>query len=74
MGKLAVRIKIDANTFLHYYQGKIKTVIAMSDDGKRISMPVNILKPFITKQGISGHFLIEFDDFGKIIDICNLGN
>lgn len=74
MGQLTVWIKIDANTFLNYYQGKIKTVVAMADNGKKVSMPANILKPFVTNQGISGHFQVVFDDCGKVTSISNIGN
>lgn len=73
MGHLTVWIKIDANTFVGYYQGKIKTVVATADNGKKVSMPANILQPFVTKQGINGHFQVDFDEHGKVTNISNIG-
>ncbi len=51
------------------YLSHIKSVIVTSDDGKRIQLPKEHLKRFITPSGIKGRFRVETDRNHKIKSI-----
>jgi hypothetical protein len=72
MPNLIVPLQINAEQYLTYYQGKVKNVSARATDGCQVLFPANILKPFITNQGISGVFKLNFDTNGKLISINKL--
>lgn len=57
-----VSIKISAEEYLKSYAGTARSVLATSEDGRRIRFPANILRPFVTRAGIDGCFAIYFDD------------
>ncbi len=63
------KLSISADKLLSYYRGNVRNVIAKSADGKTIQFPVEILRPFITRGGISGVFIIRYDDNNKLVDI-----
>ena len=62
-------LSISVEKLLFYYRGNVRNVIAKSTDGKTIQFPVEILRPFITHSGISGVFIIRYDDNNKLVDI-----
>jgi len=62
-------LNISAEKLLSYYKGNVRYVIAKSIQGNTIQFPVEILRPFITHQGICGAFKIRYDDKNKLVDI-----
>ncbi|NOX43382.1 MAG: DUF2835 domain-containing protein [Gammaproteobacteria bacterium] len=62
-------INISAEKLLSYYRGNVRNVIAKSADGTTIQFPVEILRPFIMHNGVSGVFVIRYDDNNKLVDI-----
>ena len=73
MPNLIVPIKISSNQYLSYYQGKIKNISARSIDGRQVIFPANVLKPYVTSQGVSGVFKLNYDNKGKLesVDMIN---
>ena len=69
MQKISIDISITSDEWLKIYKGTVKTVSAMSRDGRRIRFPANILQPFTTHFGVSGSFDIYFDSQGKFSSI-----
>jgi len=47
-------------------------VAAETIDGKTVHFPANILRPFVTHDGVQGTFAIYFDDNNKFKDIKRL--
>lgn len=70
--ELIIPISLSSEKYLRYYQGSIKQVFAKSEQGKSVSFPANVLKPYVTHQGIHGRFKFIFDDNGKIISVTPL--
>lgn len=62
MRSIIVRLQISANEFQRLYEGSAKDVTARCQEGRRVRFPANILRPFITHQGISGTFHIHFGE------------
>lgn len=52
---------LDSEQYLAYYKGQAKRVSVVCDDGRRIEFPAEHLRPYLTHEGIHGHFEIEFD-------------
>ncbi|ODS23089.1 hypothetical protein AB835_10785 [Candidatus Endobugula sertula] len=63
--QVLISISISADEYLRVYQGSAKTVSTLDRQGKRVRFPVNILQPYITHNGVSGVFAIEFDENNK---------
>lgn len=67
--ELIIPIHLSYEKYLLYYEGQINQVIATSEDGKKIAFPANVLKKFITHQGIQGNFKFVFNQSGKILSV-----
>ena len=55
-------LNLTADSYLRYYQGHAKSVSVVADDGRCVEFPANALRPFVTKQGVQGHFELQVDD------------
>ena len=64
-----MQLRISVDEFQRLYEGTAKDVTARSQDGLRVRFPAKILRPFITHSGISGKFLIQFDDDNRFKQI-----
>ena len=69
MNQIVVDIYIPADEYLRYYQGTVRDVVANARDGRSVKFPANILKPFVTHEGIKGSFIIEYDVDNKFKEI-----
>ncbi|WP_426417433.1 DUF2835 domain-containing protein [Aestuariirhabdus sp. LZHN29] len=65
MQSLIVDILIPAEQYRAHYAGAVRQVQARSRDGRLVVFPSEILRPFVTRNGIEGSFRIEFDMQGK---------
>ena len=72
MAHLIVRLNIDRDKYLSWYQGAVKIVSAVTVDGQSVHFPANILRPFVTHEGVEGTFAIYFDDNKKFKEIKRL--
>ena len=59
--QLLISLSISADEFVRLYQGTAKVVNTLSEDGRRVQFPASILQRHVTRSGISGRFVIEFD-------------
>jgi len=46
--------------------------VLRSRDGRRISLPVHHLRPFVTREGVFGSFELEFAEQGQLIGLHRL--
>lgn len=60
MPTLVVNLTIAPEEYQCMYAGAAKHVSAMSVDGRRVQFPANILRPYVTREGIRGRFMIRF--------------
>ena len=73
MKSIQVSIRISRDEYLKWYQGSASTVMATTATGTKVRFPANILRPFVTHQGIAGTFAIYFDDNNKFKEIRRIG-
>lgn len=69
MAKTIVSIDISKDEILRYYSGDANNVIAQDFEGKTVQFPANILRQFVTKDGVRGVFEIEYDVSGKMKNV-----
>lgn len=72
MFSLVFDISIPAQDYLRVYQGTANRVRVRSRDGRSVSLPVRHLQPFLTRDGISGSFVMEFNDQGQLLSLRRL--
>ena len=69
---IIVDLAISADEYLRFYQGSAKLVSAIAIDGRRVQFPANILQKMVSREGIYGRFIIEFDQSGRFQKIQRL--
>ena len=69
MPRLRFHLKLDAQEYLAYYSGQVKSISVLTDDGLRIEFPAEHLRPFVRHMGIEGYFEISYDENFKLKDI-----
>lgn len=69
MASLIVELAIPADKYLLMYEGAVDQVLAYSSDGRKVRFPANILRPFVTREGVYGRFAIHFDQNNKLRSI-----
>ena len=64
-----VPIKISPDDMMLWYTGSTNVVEARALDGRVVHFPANILRPFVTRYGVSGLFKITYSAAGKYLNI-----
>ena len=72
MQTVIINLKISPEEYLKQYQFVGAVVSTHSIDGRSVTFPANILKQFVTHDGINGRFQISFDNQGKFQSINQL--
>ncbi len=70
--QLRLRLNIPADVIHAYYGGGVREIVASAIDGRVVRFPVNILRPFVTHDGVHGEFALEFDANHKFVAIHRL--
>ncbi len=66
-------IKLSYDKYIAFYKGYAQNVLVRANDGRKIQFPAEILKPYLTREGINGHFIIHFDDRNKYQSLQKIG-
>ena len=69
MKEVYFTLRISRHDYLRYYRGSARHVIAKAHDGRTIQFPANILRPFVTRAGIAGNFVLYLDENNKLVTI-----
>jgi len=64
-----VALKIEADAYRQLYRGNARHVIARDTQGCIVQFPAVSLRPFVTREGIDGVFVIRVDETNRLIDI-----
>jgi Protein of unknown function (DUF2835) len=65
MKRFEFQLRISAESYLDYYRGAARHVVARCSDGVTIQFPASLLQPFVTPVGIQGGFVLTCDDTNK---------
>ncbi len=69
LNSITVRLAIAADDFVRLYSGAAKDVIAEDQEGRLLRFPGNILRSFVSHEGVCGTFTITYEDGGKFVSI-----
>jgi len=64
-----VPLSITADAYRRLYSGDARNVLAYDQEGQKIQFPASSLRPFVTREGIRGTFIIRVDENNKLIGI-----
>ena len=67
MPEIRFRLSLSAQHYLAYYRGAASKVAATAVDGRRVQFPAEHLRPFVTRDGIHGEFILEFDADNRFV-------
>lgn len=67
MNQIIFNVIISSKEYLKVYQGSASWVNIVAEDGRRLKLPAKHLRPYLTHNGISGRFILKFDDKNAMI-------
>ena len=62
-------LDISASEYLKYYSGRASRVQTDTVEGLIIEFPAINLKPWVTRGGVQGTFMIEYDENHRLQDL-----
>jgi hypothetical protein len=65
-------LNITPDEIQRYYRGEATTVVVTGEDRTRLQFPAQSLRQFVTENGVSGYFEIEYDEFSRLVGISRL--
>jgi hypothetical protein len=66
---LLIELNLSPAQVLQYYRGTAQVVQARANTGQLVQFPAAVLQRHVTKDGIHGHFRLEFDSNRKFIGL-----
>jgi len=72
--RLYFRLALSPEGYLHYYRGRARAVIVEAEDGRRVQLPANALRPYVTREGVHGRFELTLDEHNKLIALTRLSD
>jgi len=52
-----------------YYDGSVKNVVVICDNGQTLQLPINVFKRYVTRMGVHGRFTVYVDENHKFMRI-----
>lgn len=65
MPSVVVRLNLTAEDLLRFYRGEAREVVAISEDGRTVRFPANLLRTLVAEDGVYGRFRLDFDIHGR---------
>ena len=69
MQRVVVSLRISADKMLSVYRGGARTVWTKTSDGRTIEFPADLLRKFVSEDGVYGSFEICFDGQNRLISM-----
>ncbi|MEO1034055.1 MAG: DUF2835 domain-containing protein [Pseudomonadota bacterium] len=63
--RIVVDLDIAADEYVRVYAGTAQSVMTVAADGRSVKFPANVLRPFVTHDGVRGRFEIIYDEQGR---------
>jgi hypothetical protein len=74
MQEITFKLNIPTERYMRYYRGQARAVVVKGFDGRTVQFPADALRPFVTHNGVSGIFVIRFDQNNKLVGIEKIRN
>lgn len=67
-------LHIPADVYVAYYQGQVRDVQVTTRDGVRVRFPARLLRPYVTREGIRGQFILRYDEGRRAVGLERTGD
>ena len=67
--RFEVELNISADELLKLYRGQAHVVSVRAKNGRHIRFPASSLKPFVSREGVVGHFILHVDSNNKLLSL-----
>lgn len=74
MPRYEFHLQISAEQFLRVYQGTASHLVVRATTGQRVQLPAARFRPFVTPDGVSGHFVLVCDENHKCLELQRIGS
>lgn len=74
MNEYRFRLAISAEEYLVYYKGVAREVVVTLANGQSLQFPADALRPFVTREGVHGAFVMRVNAQNKLQGIERIGN
>ena len=65
-------LHLDASEIERYYRGKAQSILVSTTKGLKLQFPANLILPYVARDGVSGRFLLSYDQNGKALSLRRL--
>ena len=69
MSRIRIHVNIGREELLRWYRGEARQLIARAEDGRRISLPVEVMRRFVSEDGLKGWFLLTLDGENRFVSL-----
>jgi len=73
MPEYRFRLAIPAQKYLAYYEGSVHAVVVTLANGQHLQFPAESLRPFVSREGVYGEFVLRVDANNKLQGIERVG-
>ena len=70
--KIRFYINVSNEEFLRIYQGSANALLVRAEDGRRIQIPANNFRKFVTAAGLQGHFEMELNRDNRLVNLVRI--
>ncbi len=68
------QIALSAERYLAHYQGVVRGIVVTLVDGTRLEFPAENLRPFVSREGVYGQFVLRVDANNKLQSLRRMGD
>ena len=74
MASVRVSISIPAERYQALYSGRVHYIQAIAEGGLRVQFPGSALQKYVTHDGVSGTFDLQFTESNKLTGVRRVGD
>ncbi len=71
--KIRFYVHVSHEEFLSIYKGTANALLVQAEDGRRIQIPANNFRKFVTTAGLQGQFEMELDENNRLVNLIRVG-
>ena len=69
MNRYEFELHLNSEKFLDFYRGRARTVSVQCSTGQTVQFPANLLRKFVSPEGVHGRFVLTCDANNKLIGL-----
>ena len=69
MNRYEFELRLSSEKFLDFYRGRARNVSVQCSTGQTVQFPANLLRKFVSPEGVHGRFVLTCDANNKLIGL-----